>query len=148
MIAAERDIEIVAQPKRQGYVPTPPEFDERARRIRLAEIPRQSYSQQQGQPDCHVGIAAEIAVNLAREAINPEQQGASVNGSFGCKYLIDNLAERIGDDKFFEKTQGEQGNAEGDLGPPHGVKLPKLRDQLARAQDRARDQVWKEQYVG
>src|SRR6185437_6302111 len=72
--SAERDIEIVPQPQRQGYVPSPPKIDERIGSVGTAKIIWQAHAQQHRYTDCHVGVAAKIAVDLNRKTVDGEQR--------------------------------------------------------------------------
>ena len=63
-IAAERDIEIVAQEPRQRHVPAPPEIDDAGGLVGRIEIERQEDAEHQRHADRHVGIAGEIEIEL------------------------------------------------------------------------------------
>ena len=63
-IAAERDVEIVAQKLRQRHVPAPPKFDDAAGLVGRIEVERQEYAEHQRNADGHVGIAGEIEIKL------------------------------------------------------------------------------------
>ena len=65
-VAAERNVEIVAQELRQRHVPAPPEIDDRGRLVGRVEIQRQEDAEHQRYPDRHVGIAGEIEIELER----------------------------------------------------------------------------------
>ena len=65
-IAAERDVEIVAQELRQRHVPAPPEIDDRGRLVGRVEVQRQEDAKHQRDPDRHVGIAGKIEIKLER----------------------------------------------------------------------------------
>src|SRR5712672_2622369 len=62
--AAKRDIQIIPQPKRQCDVPPSPKLNERLRAVGPAEIIRQPDAEQHRNPDCHIGVSAEVAINL------------------------------------------------------------------------------------
>ena len=65
-VAAERDVEVVAQEARQRHVPAPPEIADRHRAVRRVEVERQAQPEHQRQADRHVGVAGEIEVDLQR----------------------------------------------------------------------------------
>ncbi len=73
-VAAERDVEVVAQEARQGHVPAPPEVAEAGRPVGAVEVLREDEAHQQRQPDRHVGVAGEVAVDLRRIAVGGEQR--------------------------------------------------------------------------
>src|SRR3954471_12030725 len=66
LVAAERDIEIVAQPLRQTDVPAAPKLGNRACNIGQTEIARKCKPKRKPEPDRHVGIAAKIEIYLDR----------------------------------------------------------------------------------
>ena len=72
-VPAERHIEIVTKPSRQGHVPTTPEVLDRDGGIGPIEVLREPEAEQQGEPDRHVGVAGEVGIDLDCVAINPEQ---------------------------------------------------------------------------
>ena len=63
-VASERDIDVVANPRRQRNVPPPPEVSNAVAFVRSVEVHRKAETQQQCNADGHVAIAAEVAVNL------------------------------------------------------------------------------------
>ena len=66
--AAERDVEEVAQEARQRHVPAAPEVAEARRAVRAVEVLREHEAHQQREPDRHVRVAREVAVDLGRVA--------------------------------------------------------------------------------
>ena len=65
-VAAQRDVDVVAQPARQRHVPAPPEVLDRGRRVGLVEVVGEADAHQQGDADRHVGVAGEVGVDLHR----------------------------------------------------------------------------------
>jgi len=63
-VPSEGNIEVVSQPGRKGYVPSPPEFGDGLRKIRGIEVFRKDKPEHQRQADGHVGVCAEIEVDL------------------------------------------------------------------------------------
>ncbi len=63
-VATERNVEIVAQPERERDVPAPPEVLEVERGVRPPEVDREPEAEQQGDADGHVGVPAEVRVDL------------------------------------------------------------------------------------
>ena len=145
-VAAERNVKIVAQPRRQGHVPATPELGNRQRRIGHAEIARECESEHDSEPDRHVGIAGEIKIDLHGIGDQPDprlDQGAIVN-------LIErDLNERrddVGHQHLLGETDNEYPSADGGAAKrePAGVKLTS--DRLV-ANDRPRDQLREERNV-
>ena len=66
--AAERDEEVVAEPRRQGHVPAPPEVGDVLRLEGRVEVLREAEPEQPGEADRHVRVAREVEVELQRVA--------------------------------------------------------------------------------
>src|ERR1039458_4438474 len=67
-VAAERDIEKVAQKPRKRHVPTPPEVAKAGGAVWTAEVLREYVAHQQREPDSDVSVPREVAVDLRRVA--------------------------------------------------------------------------------
>ena len=72
-VAAERDVEIVAQEPRQRHVPAPPEILDRGGEVRPVEILRPAEAEPQAEPARDVGVAGEIEIDLQRVEIDVRQ---------------------------------------------------------------------------
>ena len=70
-VAAQRDVEVVAQPAGQRDVPAPPEVLDGARRVRRVEVLGQLEAEEQGDADGDVAVGAEVAVDLHRVGEDP-----------------------------------------------------------------------------
>ena len=85
-IAAERNVEIVAQPRRQRDVPAPPEIGEADRRVRKAEVVRHREAQAHRRADRRRRIAGEVAEDLAAER---ERRDPGVERAWNLVRVID-----------------------------------------------------------
>ena len=65
-VAAQRQVEVVAQPGRERDVPAAPEVRERFGPVGRVEVLGQHEPEHQGEPDRHVRVAAEVEVDLER----------------------------------------------------------------------------------
>src|SRR5205814_9860318 len=65
-VSAERNVKIFAQPGGERDVPAPPEIGDRFRAIRRIEVFRENKTEHEAEPDRHVGVTAEIEINLER----------------------------------------------------------------------------------
>ena len=72
-VAAQGDVEIVAEPARERHVPASPKLAQRRRCVRPIEVLRQAKAEQQGNSDRHVGVAAEVSVDLNRVGVDSHQ---------------------------------------------------------------------------
>ena len=71
-VAAERDVEVVAEPGRQRDVPAPPELGEALRDVRVVEVLEEAEPEHPAEPDRHVRVAGEVEVDLERVAERAE----------------------------------------------------------------------------
>ena len=71
-IAAERDIEVIAQPCAEADVPATPEFLKCLGKIRLAEIDHEMKSENLSRAPGNIAVAAEVSVNLPGESIGSQ----------------------------------------------------------------------------
>ena len=67
-VAAERHVQIIAEPRRQRDVPSAPELLHALGDIRPPEILRKAEAEHASQTNRHVGVAGEIEVDLQRVA--------------------------------------------------------------------------------
>ena len=63
-VAAERNIDIVTEPVGQGHVPAPPEISDGAGNVRVIEVLKEIKAEHLAKTDCHIGIAAEVKIDL------------------------------------------------------------------------------------
>ena len=77
-VAAERDVEVVAQKARQRHVPAPPELDDVLRLVGRVEVERQLHAEHARQTDRHVGVAREVEVELERVGERAAPRGQQI----------------------------------------------------------------------
>src|SRR5215472_13615160 len=71
-VAAEWNVEVVAEPVGERDVPAAPEFTHRFRDVWIVEVLEDAKPEHAHQPDGHVGIAREVEIDLQRVAGKPE----------------------------------------------------------------------------
>ena len=143
--ATERDIEVVAQPAGERHVPAPPEILDRDGGIGAVEVLREGDAEQQGDADRHIGVAAEIGVNLHGVAVDRQQRLRRAVLPRQREDRIDDRRRDIaGDDHFLEEAEGDQPGRAARLLPVHRLRSPQLRDELRRAHDRPGDEMGEE----
>ena len=99
-VAAERDVEVVAQEAREGHVPAPPEVAEAGRPVGAVEVLREDEAHQQREPDRDVGVAGEVAVDLGRVGVGGEDRVGGGVGLGDAEHRVDDLArEGVGDQR-------------------------------------------------
>src|SRR5579862_6111515 len=98
-IAAERDIEIVAQPRAQANVPATPEVLQIFGEIGLAEIDHEMESLELRASARNTAVAAEVSVDLPREGVGPEEENHQIRAAKPpIKSGVRNESAIIGDD--------------------------------------------------
>ncbi len=144
-VAAQRDIEVVAQPERERHVPAPPEVARRRGLVRAVEVLRQLDAEEPAEADGHVGVAAEVEVDLERVAEQAEPGLRGVERQRRGEHRVDEVAETVRDQDLLAEPHAEQQDA---LAPARGDAgagdAGELGDELVMAREGARDQVREE----
>ena len=145
-VAAQRDIQIVAQEARQRDVPAAPEVDDRGGFVGRIEIDRQDNAKHVGQAIGHVGIGRKIEIQLEGVGQRP---GPGFEHAQVLVMLVEHGADKarhaIGKDDLLEQADGKESQPHHQ---PATVKhmrgrLRKLRHHLLVMQDGTGDQVRK-----
>ena len=139
-VPAERDVEVVAQPGRQGYVPAVPELLRVRCEIGLGKVPHQPEPQHLGHAAGDVGIAREVTVDLDRK-----EPGGDDDLGPGCvRIAIDRIhpgRDRIGDDDLLDQPDQAQHGPPADGVPVQLSGLGDFGQQVAGAFDRPSHQL-------
>ena len=105
--AAQRQIQVVAQPGGQAHVPPAPELAGRAGKIRRAEIVREIKPHEGGQSLCHVRVAVKIREYLEGKGIGGQQHHeAAFRGTAVDPVHQD--GQVVGHDDLFEEPEKDQ----------------------------------------
>ena len=144
-IAAERNVEVIAQPRGQCDMPAAPEVREPHRRVGEAEVVRHGKSQAQRRADRGGRIAGEVAEDLTAER---QRRRPGVECPRDLVAVVDTLRgareETVGEHDLVEEAEGHERQPEAQLLPGGAARLRELRHQLRRAHDRTGHQVRKE----
>ena len=115
-VAAEGNIDVIAQEAGQGDVPAPPELADRGGAVGGGEVQRQGEAEHEGEADRHVRIAGEVEVDLqcvgARGSPGLGQAGMRPGGDAG-EHRVTHASQGIGDGSLLGQTHQEQGGAAG-----------------------------------
>ena len=114
-VAAQRDIQVVAQEARQGHVPAAPELRDIARFIRRIEVQRQAHAEQARQADGHVGISGEVEIQLEGVRQNPAPGDQQRGGGRVIEQRRRIWADIVGNQHFFCQADEKDGAADGDI---------------------------------
>ena len=146
-IAAEGDVQVVAQKAPQGDVPAAPEVRDRDRLIGAEKIQGQAQTKQQPQADRHVRIRRKIKINLqgvgqgGRPGIE-EAEGGGIGKGAVCP-----RREAVGDHHLLEQADAEDEQPGGEPQRPAGGgpgEGGQLGNDLAVLNDRSGHQLRKE----
>ena len=109
-IAAEGDVEVLAKPGREGDVPAAPEVGEGACEVGGIEVFGEEESEHEAEADGHVGVSAEVEVDLHRVAYGAEP---CVGGGAVCglECGVGEMAAGVGEDDFFGESEQEKEGA-------------------------------------
>ena len=138
-VAAEGNIQVVAEPGGQRDVPARPEVADARRQIRRVEVLHQVETEDLRRADRDHGIAAEIAVDLQRKGQSRQQQRHAAEGHVVVPHGVHEDRCPVGDDHLQEEAPDHQDGA-----LCHALRIPQflfvgvlhLGQQIFRALDR------------
>ena len=148
-VAAERNVEIIAEPRGQRDVPAAPEIADARREVRRVEVLHQVEAEDLRRADRDHGIAAEVAVDLQRERQRRQQQRDASEGRVIIPDSVHEDRRPVRDDHLQEEAPDHQ---DGALCDPFGVpkllfmRVLHLREQVAAALDRTSHELREERY--
>ena len=143
-VPAQRDVEVVAQPRREADVPALPVLANAGGDVGPVEVLGQADPEQARQTDGDVGVAGEVEVDLVAEGperehhLGPGEERGRVEDAIGVE------RERVGEDDLLHEPDGDARepllHVQGD-----GLATPgELGQQLAGAHDRSRHELREE----
>ena len=147
-VAAQRDIEIIAQPTGKRNMPTTPKLCNGCRLIRRVEVHIKMEAQQQGNADSHIAVPGEVAIDLERIAVNAHKV---FHARIQSRIIEDALhkvdADIVRDNRFLEQSAYNQEDAPAEHLSGDEQRTADLRDKVACAHDRPCHQLREERYV-
>ena len=146
-VAAERDVEIVAQPGGERDVPAPPEVGDAVALVRCAEVGGDFKAHPQGDADGHVRVTREVAVELQGVAVDAEQvfQSAVKRGVVeDARHEVH--ADIVRDDAFLKQADDDEPRARAEHLLRDAERLLQLRQEGAGAEDRAGEEGGEERH--
>ena len=139
--AAEREIQIVAEPRAERDVPPAPELRHAQREIRAAEVLRQVEAEHPADADGHERVAPEVKIELERirKRGHPRQRRReALKADRG--HIAPEAAELVGEQDLERHAEHEQLQPVNRL-PQRNIARAELRLQLRVARDRAGDEL-------
>ena len=107
-ITAERDVEVVSEPRRERDMPSVPELCEVAASVGEVEILTQPDAKHSSNAYAYVAIAAEVKINLHGKAEESHQALETRIGVWHGENPIVILGDIVSDNSFFYYTQHEE----------------------------------------
>ena len=146
-VATERDVDIVAEPRREGNVPSPPEVANAFRQIGGFEVVHEGEPHQAGASERYGGVAEEVAVNLhgVERHGSHDARAAEVSGRGVDR--IDGGPDIVGDHDFQEEAVEHQAQTVRDVFVLERLLLVQLTQKVLGAFDGTRHQLWVEHDV-
>ena len=129
-------------------MPAPPEVAKPGRAVGAAEVLRKDEPEQQREADRDVRVAGEVAVDLRRIGERREDRvGREVRLGHPEDRVDDLAGEHVGDQDLLHQSEPDQHQPGADRDAVRVAGRPQLGQELARAHDRAGDEVGEEAEV-
>src|SRR5690606_18406869 len=146
-VAPERDVEVVAEPRREADVPPPPELPDGLREVRAPEVLHEVVPHHLRRADGDVGVPREVAVDLEREEVRRDEDGPAVVDLWAPVDLADVDREAVGDDELLEEPPRHQLEPVEDAAPVPRLALVELREEVLAPLDGPRHELREEAHV-
>ena len=143
--AAEREIEVVTQPGAERHVPAPPEVADARGLVGAVEVLGQLEAEELGRAARDVGVAAEVAVDLEREAVERDDDLGRAERGGVVEHAVDQVhAHEVREDDLLRHAHRDQEERVPDPLAGQPRRPVDLRQELGRAHDRAGDELREE----
>ena len=141
-VAAQRDVEIILQPRGERDVPPAPKLGNRGRLVGRVEVDVEPEAQEERQPDGHVGIAREVAIDLQGVAIDAHQVLEAGIERRRVEHTVNEIETDIVRDHrlLHQATEDEEKSLAKRLAGHQRIAVD-LRDEIACPHDRSRHQL-------
>ena len=142
--AAQREVEVILEPRGQADVPAVPEIAQARGGVRVVEVQHHPEAHQRGDAAGHVGIAAEVEVDLPAERHGRQDQGRRLEQAGVAVDRVDILGQVVGQRHFLEEAHEEERQAVGEVLPRDRRRSLELRQEVVGALDRPGHQLGEE----
>ena len=142
----QRNVKVLAKPSAQSDVPLVPEVGERLRLVWRVEVHREPHVEEERHAQRHVGITAEVPIDLKRVAEGPHPGGERRQMIFRVEHHVGPNSEVVRECNLLEKTNREKEEPCADIVAVDALVLAvrELRHHLRVMHDWSRDQLRKE----
>ena len=142
---AQREIHIVAKPRTERHVPATPEFGDGLREVGIVEVLEELESEHASEANRHVGVAAEVEVDLQRVADGPEpRERAGWRGR--SERLVRHFRHHVGEQHLLVEADDEPEDATRELVPAGPARSDLVTDRCV-AHNGARNELREERNV-
>jgi len=143
-VAAERNIEIIAEPGGKADMPSRPEFLNASCAVRTVKVLHKADTHHSRAADGNIRITREVAIDL-----NGEQNGSDDDTEPRCRFgtvidCIDKFRKQIGNDDLFEKADCHFLQTDERVVGFQFMRFLELREQIVGTFDRTRNELRKE----
>lgn len=111
-------------------MPPLPELRHIVRQIREIKILWKRNSQNSGNPNCHIGVAGKIEIDLQRVCQYRQQNSQAVKCKRGSIHLINENTQSIRKNKFLEYSDRVNLNSCTESAPPHPLRIFHLAEEV------------------
>ena len=147
-VAAQRHVQVVAQPARQGHVPATPEVLQGERPVRIVKVLREAEPEQECHADGDVGVTGEVRVDLDRVGVHGQHDFRPAVRPRVGEHAVDDLAgQEAGNDHLLEQTVQDQPERLGGRHVPGVGPVSELRCHLRCPHDRSGHELGEERQV-
>ena len=144
-VASEGNIQVVAKPRRQRDMPTPPELGNAPGEIGVGKIPHELDPEQSRGSDRDVRVAGEVAIDLNRKADRRVQELPPRCRTNMVVGLGNDLRQTVGDHNLDEESPQDLAKRVGRCFEVEHAAPGKLTEQIPRPHDRSGNEVRKEE---
>ena len=144
-VAAQRDVEVILQPRGEGDMPAAPELGDRGRLVGRVEVDVEPEAEEERQPDSHVGIAREVAIDLQSVAIDAHQVLEAGVERRCLEDAVDKIeADIVRDHRLLHQAAEDEEKSLAKRLAGHQRIAVDLRDEITCPHDRSRHQLREE----
>ena len=144
-VAAERNVDIIAEERAEGHMPSPPELGRAPGDERIVEVFKEAEAEHSAKPDGHVGVSGELEIELQRK----EQRTHPAGDERDFRQSVqrrDHGITAVRDQNLFGKTDREAEQAVVEIREIH-MTVGKLFLDVLVAYDRTGDELREERNV-
>lgn len=142
-VAAQRDVDVVAEKAAQRYVPAAPEVGNGIAAVGMVEVFIEMEAHAAPHAYRHIAVAGEVEVDLKRERNDAEPRaGGGKMVDIACEQLVADFRELVGNNHLFAQANEKAVDALGEIGSSD-LPVVNFLSHRAISHNRARNKLWK-----